>query len=134
MTHSSQPTPSASHGYPWYGPPWPGYDLHQGGYGRSQMFPSSTDSRTRPIMSRCTESAFRTAGNHPVNWPTLSSSNPQPERPSGADRRPLISLPTKRFQPPAEPQQTDVARIAELPPLQEMSYDDYHADDESDDS
>ena len=22
-----------------YGPTWPGYDLHQGGYGGSQMFP-----------------------------------------------------------------------------------------------
>jgi hypothetical protein len=39
MTHSSQPTTSASEGYPGYGPPWQGYDLHQGGYGGSQMFP-----------------------------------------------------------------------------------------------
>ena len=34
---------------------------------------------------------------------------------------------------PAEPRETDVTRIAELPPLLELSYDEYDADDESDD-
>jgi hypothetical protein len=45
-----------------------------------------------------------------------------------------MSLPTKGFQLPAEPQKTDVARIAELPPLLEMSYDQYDTVDESDHS
>jgi hypothetical protein len=39
MTHSSQPTRSTSQGSTSYGPPWQGYDLHHGGYGRSRMFP-----------------------------------------------------------------------------------------------
>jgi len=62
MTHSSQPTSSTSQGYPGYGPPWQGYDLHQGGYDGSQMFPPSAVPRTRAVISRCTESASRTAG------------------------------------------------------------------------
>jgi len=41
MTHSSQPTTSARQGYQSYRPPWQGYDLHQGGYSGSQMFPPS---------------------------------------------------------------------------------------------
>jgi hypothetical protein len=40
----------------------------------------------------------------------------------------------KRFLPPAEPRKTEVAMIMDLPPLQEISYDEYDADDESDDS
>jgi len=40
----------------------------------------------------------------------------------------------KRFLPPAEPWKTDVARIADLPPLPEISYDEYDADEECDDS
>jgi hypothetical protein len=38
----------------------------------------------------------------------------------------------KRFQPPAESQKTDFAAIADLPPLQGMSSNEYHAADESD--
>jgi len=68
---------------------------------------------------------------HPVNQPTLSSCNPPPERTSGAPRRFPISLSMKQFQPPAELRKIDDIRIAELPPLPEMSYDDYDADDES---
>jgi hypothetical protein len=33
-----------------------------------------------------------------------------------------------------EPRKTDVARIADLPPLPETSYNEYNADDESNDS
>jgi len=40
----------------------------------------------------------------------------------------------KQLQLPVESRKTDVVRIAELPPLPEMSYDDNDADDESDDS
>jgi hypothetical protein len=70
--------------------------------------------------------------NHPVNTPTSSSSNPPPESSDSAARRTLISLGTKRFQLPAEPRKTDVAMITEFPPLPEMSYDNYDADDERD--
>jgi len=45
-----------------------------------------------------------------------------------------MSLPTKRFLPTAEPRKTDVARIADLPPLPDTSYDEFDGDDESDDS
>jgi len=40
----------------------------------------------------------------------------------------------KQFLPHAERQKTDVTRIADLPPLPEISYNKYDADDESDDS
>jgi len=45
-----------------------------------------------------------------------------------------MSLPTKRFQPPAEPRKPDIAGIADLPPLPVMSYNEYDAADESDDT
>jgi len=73
-------------------------------------------------------------GNNPVDRPTSSSSTPPPGPPSGAPGRPPISSPTKRFLTPAESQKGDVARIADLPPFPEISYDEYDADDESDDS
>jgi len=38
MPHRSQRTTSTSQGYPCCGPQCQGYDLHQGGYGGSQMF------------------------------------------------------------------------------------------------
>jgi hypothetical protein len=38
----------------------------------------------------------------------------------------------KRFQPPAEPLKTDVAGIADLPPLPEWCYYEYDAAEESD--
>jgi len=134
MTPSSQPTTSARQGYQSYGPPWQGYDLHQGGYGGSQMFPPPQI----PGQGLSSPGAPRVPPgppeNHPVNQPTSSSYNLPLEPPSGALRRLWISLPTKRFQPPVDPLTTDVARIAELPPLPELSYDEYDADDESNDS
>jgi hypothetical protein len=45
---------------------------------------------------------------------------------------PPISLPTKQFQPAAEPRRTDVAGIVDWPPLPEISYDQFDADYESD--
>jgi len=38
--NSSQATTKVSQHFPSYGPQWQGYDLHQGGFGESQMFPS----------------------------------------------------------------------------------------------
>jgi len=73
-------------------------------------------------------------GNNPVNRPTSSSSSPPPGPPSGAPGRPAIRLATKRFLPPADPRKKDVARIVELPPWPEISYDEYDANNESDNS
>jgi len=71
-------------------------------------------------------------GNNPVIRLT-SSASPAPGQLPGAPGRPPINLPTKRFQPAAEPRRTDVAGIADLPPLPEISYDQYDAEYESDD-
>ena len=73
-------------------------------------------------------------GNHPLNQPTSSILTPPPQPLSGAPGRHPISLLARRFQPQAEPQQTDVADIAELTPLPEMFQDEYDAADECDDS
>jgi len=134
MTHSSQPPTSVSQQYPSYGPPWQGYDLHQGGYGESRMFPQQQLPGQGPSSPGAPRVPPGPPGNNPVNRPTSSSSTPPPAPPSGAPGRPPISLPTKRFLPPAEPRKTDVAGIADLPLLAEISYDEYDADDASDDS
>ena len=73
-------------------------------------------------------------GNHPVNHPTSSSSTPPPQPPSGAPRRHPICLQMTIFQLPAELRKTSVAGIMDLPPLLEMSNDEYDAADESDNS
>jgi len=133
-TLSSQPTTSVSQQYPSYGPPWQGYDLHQGGYGESRMFPQQEFPRQGPSSPAAPRVPPGPPGNNPVNRPTSSSSTPSPGPPSGAAGRPPISLPTKPFLPPVEPRKTDVPRIADLSPLPEISYDKYDADDGSDDS
>jgi len=134
MTHSLPPTHSASQQYPSYGPPWQGYYLHQGGYGRSQIFPPPQFPEQGPSSPGAPRVPPGPLGNHPLNQPTSSSSTPPPQPPSSAPGRHPISLPTKRFQPPAEPRKTDVAGIADLPLLPEMSCDEYDAANESDDS
>jgi hypothetical protein len=72
-------------------------------------------------------------GNHPGNLPTTSSSTPRPQPSSGTSWRHPINLPTKRFQPAAEPRKIDLGRIADLPPLPVLSYDEYDATEDSDD-
>jgi len=133
MTHNSvQPTTSISQLYPSYGAQWQGYDLHQGGYGESQMFPRQqfpAQGLTSPGAPRVSP---RLLGNNQVNRATSSTSTPPPGRFSGTPGRPPISLLMTRFLLPAEPWKTDVARIVDLPPLPEISYDNYYADDESD--
>ena len=113
MTHSSQPTTSASEGFPSYGPQWQQYDLHQGGYGRSQMFPPLQIPRQGPPSPGPLRVPPGLPDNHTVNQPTSSIPNPPPEPPSGAPKRPPISLPMKTFQLPAEPRNTDVTGIAD---------------------
>jgi len=45
-----------------------------------------------------------------------------------------ISLPRKRFQWPAEPWKSDFTGLVDLPPLHKISYNEYDAADESEDS
>jgi len=134
MTHSSQPTSSASQQYPSSGPPWQGYDLHQGGYGGSQMFPPLRFPGHGPSSPGAPRVPPGPPGNYPLNQPTSSSLTPPPQPPSGAPGRYPTSLPMNRFQPPAEPRKTDVAGITELPRLPEMSYNEYDAANQSNDS
>ena len=134
MTHSLQPTSSTSQGNASYGPLWQGYDLHQGGYGGSQMFPQLQF----PGQGLSSPGALRVPPglprNYPVNSPTSSCLTAPAQPPSGAPGRHPISLPTKRFQPPAEPRKTDIPGILDLPPFPEISYYEYDVADESNDS
>ena len=72
--------------------------------------------------------------NNLVNRPTSSTSTPPPGPPSDAPGRLCISLPTKHFLPAAELRKTDVARIADVPSLQQIWINEYEAADESDNS
>jgi len=121
VTHSSQPTCSASPGFSSHGPLWEGYNLHQHGYGGSQMFPPAKFPERVPWSPGTPRVLLGPPGNHPVNRPTSSSSTPPPQPPSGAPGKHPFSLPLRRFQPPVEPQTTDIQGIADSPPLPEMS-------------
>jgi hypothetical protein len=83
-------------------------------------------------MGRHLQAHLSPPGNNPVTRPTSSASTAPGQLP-GAPGKPPISLPTKRFQPAEEPRRTDVAGIADLPPLPEISYNQYNAEYESDD-
>jgi len=121
MTPSSQPSSGGgTQAYQSYGLSWQGYDFQQDGYGGPQMFPPQQFAGQGPSSPGTPRVPPSQAGNYPVNWPTSSSSTPYGQFP-GAPGRPPISLPMKRFQPAAEPCRTDVARIADLPPLPEFS-------------
>jgi hypothetical protein len=63
----------------------------------------------------------------------ISSSSTAPGQLPSAPGGPPISLTTKRYQPAAEPHRTDVVEIADLPPLPEISFDEYDAGYESSD-
>ena len=133
MTPSSQPSSGATQGYASYGPPWQGYDFPQGGYGGPQMFPPQQFPGQGPSSPGAPRVPPALPGSIPVIRPTSSASTPYGQLPGAPGRHP-ISLPTKRFQPAAEPRRTDVAGIADLPPLPDISYDEFDADYESDDS
>jgi hypothetical protein len=70
---------------------------------------------------------------NPVIWPT-SSTFIAPGKLPCTPGRPPITIPTKQFQPVAESHRTDVAGIADLTPLPDISYDKCDADCESDNS
>jgi len=113
---------------------WQGYDLHQGSYGKCQMFSHQQIPGQEPSCPGAPRVPPWPPGNNPVNWPISSSSTPPPRHPFGAPVRPPISLPMNGFLPPAEPRKTDVARIADLPPLPEIFNQEYDADNETDNS
>jgi hypothetical protein len=72
-------------------------------------------------------------GNPLVFWPTSSASTRYGQHP-GTPGTPPISLPTKLFQPAVEPRRTDGTGITDLPPLPDMSCDEFDADCERDNS
>jgi len=59
--------------------------------------------------------------------PTSDASTPY-QQVAGTPGRPPIRLPTKQFQLSAELHRTDVAVIADLPPLPKIAYDKFDAD------
>jgi len=85
--------------------------------------PSAAVLKTRAIIDRCTKLPQALRGNDPVNWPTSSGSTLPPGPPFSAPGRPPISLLMKQFLPPVHPWEADVQRMANLPPLPEISYD-----------
>jgi len=98
MTHnSSEPTTSASQRFPRYGPQWQWYDLHQGGYGGSQMFPPHQFPQPGPSSPGAPRLSPGPLCNNPVNLPTSSRSTPPPGLPSSAPGRSPICLPTQRY-------------------------------------
>jgi len=133
MTASSQPSSGATQGYSSYGQSWPAYDFPQGGYGGPQKFPPQQFAQHGPSSPGPPRVLLAPPGNNPVIWLTSSAFTAPEKRPS-APGRPHITLPTKWFLPGAELCRTDVAGIAHLPPLPEISYNQYDADYEIDNS
>ena len=133
MTPSSKPSLGVTQGYPGYGPSWQAYDFPQGEYGGPQMFPPQQFAGHGPSSPGAPRVPPAPARNNPVIQPTSSTST-APGQLSGGPGRPLIVRPTKRLQPAVEPRRTDVTGIADLPPLPGISYDQYNAEYESDDS
>jgi len=122
MTPSSQRSSGATQGYPSNGPSWQAYDFPQGGSGGPQMFPPQQFTGQGLSSPDATQVTPAPPENIPVIRPTSSATTPY-RRVPGAPGRSLSSLPTKRFQPAAEPRRTDVARIADFPQISDISYD-----------
>jgi hypothetical protein len=120
MTPSSQPSSGATQGYQSYGPVWQAYDFPQGGYGGPQMFPPQQFAGHGLSSPGAPRVPPAPPPNNPVIRPTSSSSTAPGPLPS-TPRRPPISLPTKQFQPAAEPRKTDIAGIANLLPLPDIA-------------
>jgi hypothetical protein len=133
MTPSSQRSSGATQGYVSYGPPWQGYNFPQGGSGGPEMFPPRQFPRQGPSSPDAPRVSPDLPGYIPVIWPTFSTSTPY-RKLSGTPERPPICLPTKRFQLAAETPRTYVTGVADLPPFPEISYDEFIAEYESDDS
>jgi len=80
------------------------------------MFPPEEFTGQGPSSPGARQVPPAPAGNNPVNWPTSSSSTPYGQSPGTPGRSP-ISLQKKQFKPGAELCRTEVAGIADLPPL-----------------
>jgi hypothetical protein len=132
MTPSSQPSTGATQGYQSYGPLWQAYDFPQGGYDGPQMFPPQQFTGHGPSSPGAPSEPPAPPQNNSVIRPTSSSATAPGQSPR-APGRPPVSRRRKRILAAAEPQRTDVAGIAEFPPLPDISYDQYDADYESDD-
>jgi len=96
--------------------------------------PTSPVPRTRAVISRCSQSASRTAG----KWCCQSANIFQLNCSTWTSFRPTWATPNKhpdkKFRPPVKPQKTDVTPISDLPPSPEMAYNKGDAVDERDDS
>jgi len=130
MTPSAQPSSGATQAYPSYGPWWQAYDFPQGGYGGPQMFPPQQFTGHGLSSPGAPRVRLTPPVNYPVIRPTSSASTARGQL-CGAEGRPPISLPTTVFEPAVELSRRDVAGIAGLPPVPEISYDEYDADYES---
>jgi len=133
MTPSSQPNSGATQGYPRYGLSWQAYDYLQRGYGGARMFRPQQFTGLAPASPGVPRVPPAPPGNNPVIRPTSSTSTAAGQLP-GVPGRPPSHHPMKRVQPASEPRRTDVAGIADLPSLPEISYDKYNPGNESDDS
>jgi len=125
----SLPSTSASQGYTSYRPPCREYDLDSGSDGRSQMFPHSHFPDYGPSSWGDSQVTPVPPGILAVIWTRCSISNP-PGPHSGKPGRLHISLQTTRFLMAVEPVKPVVIVIAGLPPLPEVSYHKWDADDE----
>jgi hypothetical protein len=119
-TPSSQPSCAATGAYLSYGPSWEEYNFHQAGYGGSQMNSPQQFTGQGPSFSGAPRVPPAPPRNIPVIRLNSSTTTPYGSLP-GIPGRPHICLPAKHFQPAAEPSRTDVAGIADLPPLPEIS-------------
>jgi len=131
--NGSQPATGTSQAWSSYGTPWEEYDLHQGGYGKYQMFRPQQFPRQWPSSPGSPRATLVLPRNNPVRQRTSSSSIPPTRPPSSAPGRQLVNLLTKRFQLRWKPWTTEVGRIADFAPLPGISYDANDGDDESDD-
>jgi len=131
MTPSSQLSSGVTNGYHSYGPSWQAYGFPQRGYGGPQMIPSQNFTGHGPSSEGALRVSPESPGNNPVIRPTSCTSTAAGQRP-GAPGTPPFIVTIERFMPAAELHRTDVAGIADVPPLPDISYDQYDVDYESD--
>ena len=133
MTKSSLPSSAATQGYSGYGLSCQAYAFPQGGYGGPQMFPCQQFAGHGSSSPGAQQVPTAQPRNNPVIRPTSSFPSAPGQLPV-ASGRPPINLPTQRLQSTVESRRTDVAGIADLPPLPDIAYDKYNAHYERDDS
>jgi len=133
MTPSSQPSSGATQGYQSYGPSWQAYDFPQGGHGGPHMFPPQQFTGHGPSSPGAPRVPPAPPQTNPVIQPTTSSSTAPGQLP-GAPGRPPSRFRMQEFLPAVELWRTDVAGIADLPPLPDIPYDQYNADYDNDNS